>query len=143
MNINKEMILLLDDLMIENIAKMTQNELCQELGLSVDELDSEALLLQKKLNDISTEFNKAKLKEARFNLEHVRKTQSSKNISQTLTKAGKDAKGILIDMFTQNKLPAGLTLAFRDGKEITNDEAEQILADLINIGVVEGDDRKG
>lgn len=142
MTMNKEMLSLLDDLMIENIANMTQEELCQELTLSAAELDSEAGLLHGKLNDISTEFKKAKLKEARFNLEHVRKTQSSMNISQTLTKAGKDAKGVLIDMFTQNKLPAGLTLAFRDGKEITNDEAEQILADLINIGVVEGDDRK-
>lgn len=143
MTLNKEMLSLLDDLMIENIAGMSQEELCQELGLSADKLNSEVELLHLKINDISTEFKKAKLKEARFNLDNAREQQTSTNITQTLEKAGKDAKGILIDMFTQNKLPAGLTLAFRDGKEITDEEAEQILADLITMGVVNGDDRKG
>lgn len=143
MTINKEMLSLLDDVMIENIAGMSQKELGQELGLSADKLNSEVELLHRKINDISTEFKKAKLKEARLNLDHAREQQTSTNIAQTLEKAGKDAKGILIEMFTQNKLPAGLTLAFRDGKEITDDEAEKILADLITMGVVKGDVRKG
>jgi hypothetical protein len=143
MTINKEMLSLLDDVMIENIAGMSQEELGQELGLSADKLNSEVEILHRRLNDISTEFKKAKLKEARLNLDHAREEQISSNIAQIIEKAGKDAKGILIDMFTQNKLPAGLTLAFRDGKEITDDEAEQILADLITMGVVNDDVRKG
>ena len=47
---------------------------------------------------------------------------------------------MLIQLLAQGKLPENLTLAFRDGEEFTDNDAEKILDDLVNMGVVKLDD---
>ena len=58
-----------------------------------------------------------------------------------LAKKGKDARGVLVDLFIQQKLPENLTLAHREGKEFTDDDAKQILANLIAMGAIDVDDK--
>lgn len=140
--VNKEANDLLDDIMLDMIANMPNEQLNKELAYFVSDLDaikaSAALTLtaQKKADQLSV------LQAARQGLESQRECYRKSNISEHLAKRGVDAKGMLIQLLGQGKLPENLTLAFRDGEEFTDNDAEKILEDLINMGVVKLDDSK-
>tara|TARA_R110001583_G_scaffold122072_1_gene273322 strand:- start:5714 stop:6145 length:432 start_codon:yes stop_codon:yes gene_type:complete len=141
MIINMKMYELIDDIMIESIANMSDDELKNEIQLTVGELKDNSSLAIERLVQAIPQLKKARLIKARDNLEKARSKNTDISVAKCLIKSGKDAKALLIDMFMQNKLPEGLTVAFRDGKEVTDEEAEHILANLISIGAVNSDDQ--
>ena len=140
--VNKEANDLLDDIMLDKIANMPNEQLNKELTYFVSDLDAVkasvvlTLTAQKKANQLSV------LQAARQGLESQRECYRKSNINEHLAKRGVDAKGMLIQLLGQGKLPENLTLAFRDGEEFTDNDAEKILEDLINMGVVKLDDSK-
>jgi len=46
-----------------------------------------------------------------------------------------NAKGFIIDLMLSNRLPEGLTLAFREGEDIPDAEIESIIEDLRDLGI--------
>ncbi|MBT41024.1 MAG: hypothetical protein CMF12_00715 [Idiomarina sp.] len=140
--VNKEANDLLDDIMLDKIANMPNEQLNKELTYFVSDLDAVkasvvlTLTAQKKANQLSV------LQAARQGLESQRECYRKSNINEHLAKRGVDAKGMLIQLLGQGRLPENLTLAFRDGEEFTDNDAEKILEDLINMGVVKLDDSK-
>lgn len=140
--VNKEANDLLDDIMLDKIANMPNEQINKELTYFVSDLDAVkasvvlTLTAQKKANQLSV------LQAARQGLESQRECYRKSNINEHLAKRGVDAKGMLIQLLGQGRLPENLTLAFRDGEEFTDNDAEKILEDLINMGVVKLDDSK-
>lgn len=140
--VNRETNELLDDIMLDNIASMSKEQLKGELNGKVSDLDaiikrvSTWGISQKKQDSLSV------LQAARRGLESQRERYKKSTIREKLAKSGIDAKGMLIQLLAQGKLPENLTLAFRDGEEFTDNDAEKILDDLVNMGVVKLDDTK-
>jgi inactivated superfamily I helicase len=140
--VNRETNELLDDIMLDNIASMSKEQLKGELNGKVSDLDAIIKRVstwgtsQKKQDSLSV------LQAARRGLESQRERYKKSTIREKLAKSGIDAKGMLIQLLAQGKLPENLTLAFRDGEEFTDNDAEKILDDLVNMGVVKLDDTK-
>jgi inactivated superfamily I helicase len=140
--VNRETNELLDDIMLDNIASMSKEQLKGELNGKVSDLDAIIKRVstwgtsQKKQDSLSV------LQAARKGLESQRERYKKSTIREKLAKSGIDAKGMLIQLLAQGKLPENLTLAFRDGEEFTDNDAEKILDDLVNMGVVKLDDTK-
>lgn len=140
--INKEMNELLDDIMLERISNMSDNELREDLSKYTDDIESEKLQFKSIVKDHSQFRKKQILIIARQKMVEKRQMQYDFDIRQFLAKIGKDAKEMLIELLAQEKLPENLTLAFRDGKDFTDDDAEKVLEDLVNMGAVDLDDKK-
>ena len=138
--VNRETNELLDDIMLDNIASMSKEQLKGELNGKVSDLDAIIKRVstwgtsQKKQDSLSV------LQAARRGLESQRERYKKSTIREKLAKSGIDAKGMLIQLLAQGKLPENLTLAFRDGEEFTDNDADKILDDLVNMGVVKLDD---
>lgn len=138
---NKTKSELVDDIIIENFSSMSPETLDNELlktGVQLNALKDKFL---KAATASKQSYKKQRLINARNQLEKEKVKHQSINISEHLTKLGKDAKGILIDLFLKDKLPNNLTVAFRDGKDVTDHDAEQILSNLIAMGALD-DDKK-
>lgn len=133
---------LIDDMMIEDIANMSLEELSLELSSSPEEVSSFSKDFSVIVSELSPIFKKAKIKQARLQLDESRQNKPTTRVSEYLAETGKDAKSLLIDMFVHNRLPDGMTVAFRDGKEISDEEAEHILENLISIGALENNDKE-
>jgi citrate lyase alpha subunit len=133
---------LLDDIMLGVISNMSTSELREELAHSSDEYLVMKSRFLSKLQATKQPEKKNRLIAARQGLNEHRQRQNSVNVSSYLTKLGKDAKSVLIDLMLQGKLPENLTVAFREGKDVTDEDAEQILDNLISMGVVDLDDKK-
>ncbi|MEQ3653710.1 MAG: hypothetical protein ABNH33_10330 [Glaciecola sp.] len=136
--LNKEANELMDDIMLDKIANMSREELSGFVSniKAVKARVTSRLTVQQKPATTSV------LQAARQGLESQRKLYQKSNIRERLAKNGVDAKGMLIQLLGQGKLPDNLTLAFRDGEEFTDHDAEKILEDLVNMGVVKLDDSK-
>lgn len=138
---NKEMKSLLDDIMIEHIANAPVSELMTEYNLTSDEIQATQALFLSRVQESKQLYKKAKLKGAREKLEAEKKKHEAADVMGYLAKKGKDARGVLVDLFIQQKLPENLTLAHREGKEFTDEDAKQILANLIAMGAIDVDDK--
>ncbi len=138
---NKEMNNLLDDIMIEHIANAPISELMAEYKLTSNEIHMTQARLLHGVKECKQHYKKARLTEARVKLEAEKKKHEIVDVSGYLAKKGKDAKEVLIELLMQQKLPENLTLAFRDGKEFKDEDATQIVANLIAMGVIEFDDK--
>ncbi|HAW77649.1 MAG TPA: hypothetical protein DCW74_18180 [Alteromonas australica] len=138
--VNRETNELLDDIMLDNIASMSKEQLKGELNGKVSDLDA----IIKRVSAWGTSQKKqaslSVLQAARKGMESQRERYKKSTIREKLAKSGIDAKGMLIQLLAQGKLPENLTLAFRDGEEFTDNDAEKILDDLVNMGVVKLDD---
>lgn len=138
---NKEMDNLLDDIMIEHITSAPLSELMTEYDLTSDEIKITQARFHDQILECKQQFKKAKLKNARAQLEFEKRKHEEVDVLGYLTKKGKYARDILIELFIQQKLPENLTVAHREGKEITDEDAKQILANLIAMGAINIDDK--
>lgn len=127
----------IEKLSYDSIFTMDDSELDNELSSlninvnekleSFDAITSDAILLAKK----------NKLKNARLQLDKQNKHQSNKSkIADFLFKKQIDAKDYLISLLMQGKT----TLAFRDGQDISDEEAVSIIDNLIELGEVNLDE---
>ncbi|MBJ7539923.1 hypothetical protein [Marinomonas transparens] len=137
---NKEMEKLLDDIMIEHITSAPISELITEYDLTTNEIKITQARFHDRIHECKQKFKKAKLKNARTQLETEKKKHEEVDVVGYLTKKGKGARDILVELFIQQKLPENLTVAHREGKEITDEDAKQILANLIAMGAINIDD---
>ena len=64
---------------------------------------------------------------------------TSEEILTKIKEKGTDIKLLLASMMAKGQMPSEFTMAFRDGKDITDEEAEGILEDLIELGVFKDD----
>lgn len=137
---NKEMNNLLDDIMIEHIANAPVSELMAEYKLTSDEIQTTQARLLHRVKECKQLYKKARLKEARAKLEAEKKKHDAVDVIAYLAKKGKDARDVLVELFIQQKLPENLTLAHREGKEFNDEDAKQIIANLIAMGAIDVDD---
>lgn len=138
---NKEMNKLLDDIMLDKMTATPINELMAEYNLSCDDLQTAQTRFLARVIECKQQYKKARLKNARTKLETEKQKHEAVDVISYLAKKGKDAKDILIELLIQQKLPENLTVAHREGKEISDEDAKQILANLIAMGVIDVDDK--
>ncbi|MBU1392002.1 MAG: hypothetical protein KJ856_12310 [Gammaproteobacteria bacterium] len=138
---NKEMNNLLDDIMIEHIANAQVSELMAEYKLTSDEIQTTQARLLHRVKECKQQYKKARLTEARAKLEAEKTRYEDVDVEGFLAKLGKDAKDVLIELFMQNRLPENLTVAHREGKEYTDEDAKQIIANLIAMGAIDVDNK--
>lgn len=138
---NKEKNNLLDDIMIEHIATAPVSELVAEYKLNSDDIRTTQARVLGNVAQYKRQNKKIKLKNARAQLEAEKKRHDAVDVADYLAKKGKDARDVLIELFLKQKLPENLTLAHREGKEFTDEDAKQILANLIAMGAIELDDK--
>lgn len=82
------------------------------------------------IDNALTQHKKNRLITARENLELER--QSS---SDYISHQKRNAKEFIIELMLNNRLPEGLTMAFREGEDIPDDEIESIIEDLRDLGI--------
>lgn len=138
---NKEMKELLDDIMIEKLATAPINELLAEYNISSDVLQTEDRRFLDRIKDCKQQHNKNRLVLARKRLDEEKEKHEAVDVVGYLERIGKDAKTVLIDLLIQKKLPENLTVAHREGKDISDEDAKQILANLIAMGAIKIDDK--
>lgn len=138
---NKNALENLGDYITEDILTMSDDEIeseLQSLGINVDE----KVGLFRSLIDVqSLAYRKARLENAKAASKSISEVTTSTNvILENLKAAGHDIRTILSQLIFSGQVPKEITMAFRDGKDISDDEAESILEDLINLGVVKDDE---
>lgn len=131
----------LSDFIIDDILMLSDAEIESELlamGINVDDKVSEFRQL---VDAPSLEYRKARLKNAKAQSKKCTDIKSSANVVvENLKAAGKDIRSVLTELVFSGQVPAKITMAFRDGKDISDEEAESILEDLISLGVVKDDE---
>ncbi|WDE02382.1 hypothetical protein [Thalassomonas actiniarum] len=138
---NKEINNLLDDIMIEHIANAPVSELMAEDNLTSDDIVTTQARFLGRVHECKQQYKKARLKNARSQLEIEKKKHEAVDVMAYLATKGKDARDVLVELFVQQKLPENLTLAHREGKEFTDEDAQQILANLIAMGAIDVDNK--
>lgn len=138
---NKNALESLGDYITEDILTMSDDEIESELrslGINVDEKVS----VFRQLVDVpSLAYRKARLTNAKAASNRINTAETSVNvILENLKATGHDIRTILSKLIFSGQVPKEITMAFRDGKEISDEEAESILEDLINLGVVKDDE---
>lgn len=129
------------DLVIDDIMSLSEHEIDQELieqGINPDAAEG----LRGSLNSMSIEYRKQKLRDIKVKLEQKKKSKKSNTDSfvKKILDSGKSAKDYLTDIIISGKVPGDLTVAFRDGKDITEEEASSIIKDLKDLGYIKDDD---
>lgn len=138
---NKNALESLGDYITEDILTMSDDEIeseLQSLGINVDEKVS----VFRQLVDVpSLAYRKARLTNAKAASKRINTAETSVNvILENLKATGHDIRTILSKLIFSGQVPKEITMAFRDGKDISDEEAESILEDLINLGVVKDDE---
>lgn len=115
----------------DSILDMDESELDNELThLNVD-VEHSILSFQKMNEEAALSIKKNKLKKARILLDQQKAHQSqTSKISSFLERKGLDAKDYLIELLMSGRT----TLAFRDGQDLSEDEALSIIDNLIELG---------
>ncbi|SRR3990167_9194354 len=131
----------LSDFITDDVLTMSDDEIeseLQSLGINVDEKVSAF----RQLVDVpSLAYRKARLTNAKVASNRVNTAETSVNvILENLKATGHDIRTILSKLIFSGQVPKEITMAFRDGKDISDEEAESILEDLINLGVVKDDE---
>jgi hypothetical protein len=133
----------LDDFFIDQIMSMNEQELNSDFENSGLDLKEEIAKFQQAADTASLSFRKEKLKAARTELEkQINQPPSNSKVLSRLKETGSDIRMKLAQLVAGGQIPAEITVAFRDGEEITDEEAEGILEDLIELGVVKDDEQK-
>jgi len=118
------------NLMEEEILSKTDSDLLELYNAdsldSIEDFKSTQLLIDKAL----TQHKKSKLITARKELQ-----VEQANTKNTTSIKTYNAKGFIIDLMLSNRLPEGLTLAFREGEDIPDAEIESIIEDLRDLGI--------
>jgi hypothetical protein len=133
----------LDDFFIDQIMSMNEQELSSDFENTGLDLKEEIAKFQQAADTASLSFRKEKLKAARTELvKQVNQSSSNSKVLSRLKETGSDIRMKLAQLVAGGQIPAEITMAFRDGEEITDEEAEGILEDLIELGVVKDDEQK-
>ncbi|UUO25459.1 hypothetical protein FGD67_21250 [Colwellia sp. M166] len=121
----------------DSIFSMEESELDSELSSLNIDVNKQLKALDAITTDAVLLSKKNKLKNARLQLDKQNEHQSKKShIVDFLSKKQLDAKDFLISLLIQGKT----TLAFRDGQELSNDEAIGIIDNLIELGEINIDE---
>ncbi|MBL1274270.1 MAG: hypothetical protein COB25_017655 [Oceanospirillales bacterium] len=131
----------LEEFIINDVLSMSEQDLDQLLSDSGVDPDRAAESLKKRISDVSLRYRKAQFSEIKEALaaSRIDEDKSQENILDDVKKSGKSAKDYLIDLIVSGRAPQGLTLAFREGQEITESEAIGIIDDLKSLGYVKDD----
>lgn len=131
----------LSNFIIDDILLLSDAEIDSELQIIGINVEAEVSEFRQLLDAPSLEFRKARLRSAKALSEQGNVLESKTNaIIDNLKAAGKDIRAVLTELVFSGQVPAQITMAFRDGKEISDVEAESILEDLISLGVVKDDE---
>ena len=130
------------DLIIDDIMSLSEDELDQELTAHGFNPDQDAIKLRESLKSGSAEFRKQKFRNIKAELEQKKKSEKSSTDSfvKKIVASGKSAKDFLLEVMVSGKAPGDLTVAFRDGRDITEEEAASIIKDLKDLGYIKDDD---
>ncbi|MGI1671634.1 MAG: hypothetical protein K6L74_15095 [Neptuniibacter sp.] len=130
------------DLIIDDIMSLSESELDQELIENGFHPNKDANKLHKSIQTTCVEFRKQKFLnvKAQLNKKKVLATSNADSFIESLTASGNSAKDFLIELIASGKAPSGLTVAFREGKDITESEAVSILKDFKELGYIKDDD---
>jgi hypothetical protein len=121
----------IEDNSYDSIFNMDEDELDHELALLNIDVERTMLSFQKINEEAFCAIKKNKLKKARFQLDKQNAHQSQASIISTfLEQKGVDAKGYLIELLMSGRT----TLAFRDGQDLSEEEALSIIDNLIQLG---------
>jgi hypothetical protein len=118
------------NLMEEEILSKTDTDLLELYN--ADNLDSieDFKSTQSLIDKVLTQHKKSKLITARKELQ-----VEQANTQNTTSIKTRNAKDFIIDLMLSNRLPEGLTLAFREGEDIPDEEIESIIEDLRDLGI--------
>lgn len=118
------------NLIEEEVLCQTEDDLLKLYGVNgiedIDDFKSTKSLI----DNVLTQHKKNKLIVAREKLE-IEGRSSSDSISQKK----RNAKDFIIDLMLNDRIPEGLTIAFREGEDIPDDEIESIIEDLRDLGL--------
>jgi ATP-dependent DNA ligase len=130
----------LGDFVVEDILTMTDEEVANEFNnLGIDQAATVRLIRQK-TDSASLEYRKSKLKKAKAAFSKAADEQRHQTLLSALKSSGEDVRDYLARLLTTGKIPQEITMAFRDGKEISEDEALSIMEDLIELGILKDDE---
>ena len=131
----------LSNFIIDDILLLSDAEIDSELQDMSVNIDAEVSEFRQLVDAPSLEFRKARLKNAKALSEKSNAVGSAANVViDNLKAAGKDIRAVLTELVFSGQVPAQITMAFRDGKEISDEEVESIIEDLISLGVVKDDE---
>lgn len=130
----------LHKLLISDVTSMSEEDLDVEFkALNVD-VDNELGKINSMLEQQSLELRKKKFSHVKQKLAAQKSELSgSEKILFKVKEKGTDIKLLLASMMVKGEMPSEFTMAFREGKDITDEEAEGILEDLIELGVFKDD----
>tara|TARA_R110002012_G_scaffold18262_1_gene67358 strand:- start:4093 stop:4530 length:438 start_codon:yes stop_codon:yes gene_type:complete len=133
----------LDDFYVEQILLMDEQELDEDFKASGLNRKEELTKFNRAAEVTSLSFRKQKLRVARAEVDRVnQKSSITSDVISRIKGSGEDIREKLAKLFASGQVPTEITMAFRDGHEITDAEIEGILEDLIELGVVKDDDQK-
>ena len=120
------------DLLEDEILSLSESELKEIYGndnlQATTDFQSTTVLINAEL----TKHKKNKLVQAR---KAINKNSEKEVGLKSRSKRLSDAKEYIIQLMLINKLPEGLTLAFREGEDIPDEEVESIIEDLKDLGI--------
>ena len=117
------------DLIEEELVSLSDKEILESCSSNNFEEISDFKNTQSLIDKATQRNKKIKLIKARKELDESKSKSSSSSINLA------NAKDILIRLMSQGRLPGDLTLAFREGKDIPDEELISILEDLKDLGV--------
>ena len=134
-----ERLQVLTDALEESILAATDEEILEDVVLQGRDYEAAAQLVRNMIGAQIKAHRQQKLKAAREG--HARVSQKRRGPLAAL----KDpiARRALLEhiMATRNDLPTGLTMAFREGGEMSDEDVASVLDDLAQLGIlVEGED---
>ncbi len=114
----------------EELLNQTEEDLLEMYGVnSIEDID-DFKSTKNLIDNALTQHKKNRLITAREKLELERQS-SPESISQKT----RNAKDFIIGLILNDRLPEGLTMAFREGEDIPDDEIESIIEDLRDLGI--------
>lgn len=132
----------LGDFIAEDILTMTDEDVANEFNnLGIDQAAAVRSIRQM-TDSASLEYRKSKLKNAKAAFRKAADEQGHQILLSALKTSGEDIRDYLARLLIAGKIPQEITMAFRDGKEISEDEALSIMEDLIELGILKDDESK-
>lgn len=132
----------LGDFIAEDILTMTDEDIANEFNsLGIDQAATVRSVRQM-TDSVSLEYRKSKLKNAKVAFNKAVDEQGRQFLLSALKTSGEDVRDYLARLLTAGKIPQEITMAFRDGKDISEVEALSIMEDLIELGILKDDQSK-
>jgi|SRR5690606_15217986 len=117
------------DLVEDEILNLSEEELSEIYKVNNLDDSEEIMRFQSLLGEMLTEHSKGELLKARAELDSLRRKDHEQKSKFN------DPKGIFINALQKGLIPRELTMAFRDGVDLSDEEMESILQDLIDLGI--------